>query len=240
MQTKTRISSTPSELTQIKSWLKKESDETGVGFYGNWNTIQEAWEKKRCFILLHKKSVVGFLVYRTTGPVANIMVFDVKPGLRKEGFGRKLFKGFTEFLKNKGVVVIELFCSPQTSEGFWRKLYFEKLADLYDVKSKRIDMYKIIVPKLAITEKSDSAETIALWDKEQHEVSDCPPKWVWGLRFKKNSRELERPIVHPINYKWLLLWKQGNKVLHSAPIGDFVSATIEYGSFMVITSLPSQ
>ncbi|MEQ5790656.1 GNAT family N-acetyltransferase [Muricauda sp. NFXS6] len=194
METHTKISSSPNELTQIKSWLRKEKHETGNGFYGNWDIIKEAWEDKRCLILLNKKSVVGFLVYRKIGPIANIMVFDIKPVLRKKGLGRKLMKDFTESLQ---------------TEGFWGKLDFDHLPNLYNVKSMRLDMYKIIVPKLACRESWETAETISLWDKEHYEALDCSPKWIWHLQLRGNGRELKKPIIHPINYKWLMEWKKG-------------------------------
>ena len=89
MEIETILSSRATELNQVKTWLKEEFSKYRKGFYGNWDTIQEAWEDNRFYVLLCKGEAIGFLIFRRSGPIANIMAFDIRPSMRSKGFGKK-------------------------------------------------------------------------------------------------------------------------------------------------------
>ena len=111
-------------LSEIEEWLKQEWNETRKGFYCNWSVIAEAFEKGNLNLITENDSAVGFMAYRIYDLTAVIDIVEIEPSKRKNGLAKKLVVETLGFLKSKGVLTIELFCSPENSEPFWKRIGF--------------------------------------------------------------------------------------------------------------------
>ncbi|MCX2679390.1 GNAT family N-acetyltransferase [Galbibacter sp. EGI 63066] len=107
-------------LDCIERWLIDEKDTTNQGFYCNWNIILQAFAEKRMSVITDNNAI-GFVVYQMYDFMAVIDIIEIKPSEREKGFAKKLIKETLRFFKSKGVLVVQLFCSPENSEPFWKK-----------------------------------------------------------------------------------------------------------------------
>lgn len=222
-------------LSQIEKWLIEEMNETNQGFYSNWGIIFKAFEKGELIILTENDYAIGFLVFNTTELIIEIDIAELKPDYRKKGLGRKLIDETLIEFQNRGVIICELFCSPESSEPIWKSMGFLNFPKL--PRSTKIRMYKILIPFLSTNEEGDSNEKIELWDLEPYQVKFNEPKWVWNLTFKENSRELLKPIIQPSTYDWQICWRNESREIVDKT-KYFMGLNILSGSFLIIRDLP--
>ncbi len=142
-------------------------------------------------------------------------------------------------LYNRGVYVVKVHCQPDTSEKYWKAQGFLEYPDVSTMHSLRANehLYKILLSTCAPATFDSASEQLCLWDREPHEASDFPPKWVWPLLYKPGSRMLNEPIIHPCYNDWQIKWIRKDMM----PIEDKVKyfpLEIEYDRFMIITELP--
>lgn len=55
-----------------------------------------------------------------------------------------------EYFKLKGVLAFYLFCSPESSEPFWKRIWF---LNFPEIPQKRINMYKTLLETLKCSEQ---------------------------------------------------------------------------------------
>lgn len=107
----------PEDLQAIKQWLEQERQESGEGFSCNWGVIEKSFDD---LWVMNDEEIVGFLVKGPCGPD----ILEIHPGCRGRGNGRKLVEWVIDQYYMDGCSVIEVQCSPETSEPFWRKMGF--------------------------------------------------------------------------------------------------------------------
>jgi len=237
MNYETNFKPTEKHLSQIEKWLIDELNKTGIGFYNNWNIIAKAFDKNELVVLTENDSAIGFLVYNIYEIITKIDIAELNPDYRNKGLGRKLVEDTLSEFKKNGMMVCELFCSPENSEPIWKNLGFQNFPD-FPYNSK-IRMFKALVPSLKISESNEKNERIELWNMEPHLAERNNPEWTWNITFKENSRELIEPIIYPAHYDWQLSWKTETETKFENKVKRYNSDRIEFGSFIVIKTLPN-
>ena len=121
----TNSNPTEKHLAHIKNWLIEEWNKTNSGFYCHWNIIEDKFAKNNISVITENDFAIGFVVYRIYEFQAVIDITEIKPTEREKGIARKLISETLDYFKQKGVLVCELFCSPENSEPFWKRIGFE-------------------------------------------------------------------------------------------------------------------
>lgn len=241
----TEVSFTPSSkiLKEINKWLIEEDKKTGDGFYCNWEVIKSAFEKNKLASISLEGKVVGFIIWRNYDCVATIDIAEIKPSHRSKGLGQILTNRlFSKFL-SEDIFVVNLQCSPASSEPVWKKLGFQDIRQESDEDnvdySENKQLYKILIPHLEQTSDLVDGEYIELWDNEPHKTSDGTPTWKWELVFEEGTRKLKFPLIHPAHYDWRIRWRLGEKIIKNDKVKYFVKEEIVFGKFIVISELPN-
>ena len=232
---KTNFHPSKEHLADIQNWLIEEWNKTNSGFYCNWNIIEDEYEKNNVAVIIENDLVIGFVVYGIYELRAVIDIAEIKPTERKKGIAKKLINDALDYFEQKGILVCELFCSPENSEPFWRKIGFENFPDLPHIS--RINMFKPLVETLKPCDNAKSDTKISLWNCEPYQADNEKPKWNWDLNFVEDNETLTKPIIFPVSSDWQLeLTKNGQKIA-SEKIKRFPIDFAGYGNFMIIQKL---
>lgn len=222
-------------ISQIRTWLEIEQLTEKKGFFCHWEMIEKAFDEKRLTLISDDDLVVGFLIYKLSDFVVDIKLAEIKTSHRGLGLGRKLVEKSLSAFRREGIVVAELFCSPEESEPFWKKLGFNNFPNLYN--TKKIRMYRPLVPTLGQTKANNGDEAIRLWNVKPHLAENSSPKWTWNLTFKSNSNELIKPIVHPAESEWQVSYNGKIGTVENQMIKYFEHNCCEHDDFLIIKSL---
>ena len=223
---------TEKHIVDIKNWLIEEWNKTHNGFYCNWNIISKRFDKKNVILITDNNFPVGFLVYSISDFLSVIDIVEVKPSERNRGIAKKLINETLEYFKLKGVLVCELFCSPENSEPFWKRIGFKNFPDFpYDSK---LSMFKPLVESLKPTENGASKKTISLWNCEPYQVKDKNPIWIWNLDFMADGETLRKPIIFPAFKDWYVKFSVNDEIKESEQVKRFPFKIRYSGSFMII------
>lgn len=140
-----------------------------------------------------------------------------------------------EYFKYKGVLVCELFCSPENSEPFWQKIGFEKFQFFpYDSKIK---MFKPLIETLKPTENPKTEKVIALWNCEPYQADNINAIWFWNLDFLINGETLKKPIIFPAFKDWKVEFIVNDEILISNKVKRFPLDLANHGNFMIIRKI---
>ncbi|CAM4300693.1 GNAT family N-acetyltransferase [Cytophagaceae bacterium 50C-KIRBA] len=236
------FSPTDKQVGEIEKWLIAERQKTGDGFYCNWNIIKSSFDKNELATISLKNKTIGFATWRlTTDKTARIEITEVKPTHRKKGIGKKLTTHLLNFLKDKGVCVVDLQCSPDTSEPVWKRLGFVEFPDPPENYNFNFDdnkkLYSILTEHLHTSSVQRADETIELWNDEPYTTDEnTPPTYIWNLEFIDGTRKLLKPIIHPAHYEWRLRWRINGKTIKDDKIKRF-KTEIDFGTFIIIDEL---
>ncbi len=118
--------STDVDLRTILKWLKEEEDSNGHSFYCNREIIKRAHQGGGLTVLIGKqgeKAIAFALGDRT------IDIIAVKESKRGLGYGELLFNYMEVIFREKGVNVLEIECTPETSVPFWERMNFTLYQD---------------------------------------------------------------------------------------------------------------
>lgn len=225
-------------LTNIEEWLIEEKNKFNEGFYCNWNIIREAFTEKRLNIITENDFAIGFIVYRISDLTAEIVIAEIKPTERRKGIAKELINGTLEYFRTKEILVTQLFCSPENSEPFWKKVGFLNFPEF--PHNSQIRMYKPQIQTLELWNKSDlknNEEVIELWNEEPHIAERINSKWKWELKYNSNTLILEKPIIFPAHYDWQICWRKGNLIIEKNKVKYFKTEEILNGNFIIIREL---
>lgn len=231
---KTDLNPSKKHLDNIEEWLIEEDNKSNEGFYHHWSMISNAFDEKRLIIITKNDYAIGFVIYNIFDLTAKIDIAEIKPIERKKGIAKKLINGTLEYFKAKGILVTELFCSPENSEPFWKKVGFINFPKT--INYGQIKMYR---PTITCLDRRISATTnknvIQLW--ESHNTEKELPKYVWELEFENQTKKLIKPIILPVSGDWYIsINLYGNELIKTKVkrVRDF---DIYYGGFLIITEL---
>ncbi len=233
---KFNIAPTRFDLEKIKEWLIEEEQESNEGFYCNWNIIEKAFNNDELITLNLKEKTVGFLVWSKGEIYAEIDIMEIKPDYRKQGIGKLFFEQISEFFKQKGFLVIKLFCSPRESEKFWKKMGFIKFPDRGYSESD-LTYFKPLIKVQTIVENQETDDTVELWDVEPYQKNNNQPKWTWNINL--DNGKLKLPIIQPCNCHWNLRWSKKGEMIREDKVKyfDTTENRVEYSPFLYITNL---
>lgn len=232
---KLNLTPTESDFKNIEVWLLDEYNSLNEGFYCNWSTIEKAYNNKKIVTINLFDEPVGFIVWTQDEITAEIDIFEIKPDQRGKGIGKYFHNQFSEYLKLQKFIVIKLFCSPRTSENFWKNLGFIKFPER-DYEESDLTYYKPLIEVLATADKI-TEHKIELWDVEPHQIENKLPKWTWYVEL--TAGKLIKPIIQPCDYKWNLRWSKNGTIIKEGKIKHFSTDKnrIEYSPFLYIDKL---
>lgn len=209
------------QLSEIKNWLSEEYDLHGEGFFVNWNVIEGYFQRNQLIVITENQKSIGFTTWDfSLNILVNISIAAIHPDYRLKGAGKYLMRSSFEIFASEGGAIVELFCSPSSSQHFWRKLGFID-KPISEYAQHDLSMYLPLVD----TEKSQSqgqnekSNTIELWDCDPYSVIDSEPKWHWNFNLEKNT--LSKPIIAPCNEDWNIRWTQNGKVKYDGKVKFF-------------------
>jgi len=233
---------TNEEIAQINQWLFKEDNLTGEGFYCNWNIINRHYSEGRMATISINKKNVGFVIWTEFESVARIEIIEVKPSYRKRGLGKRLVDELIIRLRENGTCVLDLQCSPATSEPIWRRLGFIDIPGTEENTNngERFgkELYQILIPHSeSTTLVDDEDDVIQLWNKEDYQTELITPNWTWKIEFKKDEQELTKPIIHPCKSDWKIQRKYKNEIVKNK-VKYFSKEEIQFRDFLIIKKLP--
>jgi predicted GNAT family acetyltransferase len=206
-------------IREIESWLIEEYNQTGMGFYHNWETIINGLSKGQVFCLLENNKAIGFILWRGSEKVITIDIATIKIDKRGKGLGRQMIKLFYDSFKFSDYMVIDLQCSPESSEKFWSSIGFKK----YKIYSRQntVKMFGLLSNTLKCTEQAFLASpSIELWDVEPFESDRVEPHWCWNVDMPTDSGKLFSAIIQPCNPDWRMRYVKSN--------GEIIDDKIKY------------
>lgn len=236
------FSPTEKQLGEIEKWLIAERQKTGEGFNCNWNNIASSFKNNELSTISINNKTIGFAAWSlTTDRIARIEIAEVKPTQRKKGIGKELINQLLNYLKDKGVCVVDLQCSPDSSEPVWKHLGFVEFPDRPDNDHFSSEgnkmLYIILTEHLQTSSVQCANETIELWNDEPCMINKTtPPTYSWNIEFINGTRKLSKPIIHPGHHEWRLRWSINGKTNKDDKVKRF-KTIIHVGSFIIIEEL---
>lgn len=225
-------------FTEIETWLNEEYIETGEGFFKNFDAIEYSFSQKRIAVLIIDNKPIGFVTWNLGYKFSTtIEILAIKPSCRDKNLGDYLVNEILAHFKQRGILVVDLQCSPYESMGFWKKMGFTHYPSHPDFSDmvRYAQLYKLLLNDSDSVNKENSVEFIELYDDLNHEV----PIKKWSPSFKGNSRILVHPIIHPISLYWKVKWIHNGKVLKFDEPKYFPNDGYKYGTMLIITELPA-
>lgn len=242
MNTDFVVRPTKTHLRQIEDWLIAERSETGEGFYCNWKIIASSYEQKELWCITSNNEAIGFAVWGKSDFAARLDIVEVRPDLRRRGFGKILIEKCFNYFRKLGLLVVDLECQPTTSEPIWRRLGFRdfpkckaKFSQNYD---HSVNLYRPLVTPLEANSQSAAIEVLELWDRDPWEAGDSEPTWTWATLMQGDTQKLVKPIIHPCDQNWRLRWRKGSRVLIDEKVKRFSEDSSSWGNYVIITELP--
>lgn len=223
-------------LSEIESWLIDEVNKNNEGFYCNWSTIVRSFNDNKICTIIVDGVVAGFITYRIGDFVADIDIAEIKPNMRSLGYGRILIETLLNKLKKDGILVVQLYCSPQKSELAWSKMGFVRNLNVNE--DPRIWMYIVLVKSLPLSYNIKSSDIIQLWDKEPHLCYADNYKWQWCVEYEINTQILSKPIIFPAHYDWQMSRIKGDVTIACDKVKRFTDRQIDEDGFIIIRELP--
>ena len=230
----------PEHLSQIYTWLYDEYIKNINGFYGDYDTIKDAFSRKNLICIIENNSVIGFLVYKTFEKTANLTIANIKYEYKKKGYGSKLLNHLENKLIKKKVVAIDLICSPPSSKRIWKKLGFKELKEVenhsfYNPHSSSPYLYKILIECEKPTQSKEIKQTyIELYCKDPIN-KESKPNYKWKINPKSIS---QKPIIYPVDSDWNIKLFQNGIEIKENRIKRFQRGQFLHGNFIIIDKTP--
>lgn len=217
---------------KIISWLRQEWEDTGSGFYSNREIIRKAYEGKRILACIRENEPIGFLTWTEYKDKSKIYIdldiIAIHQEFRGQGIGKEFYNLAEKYFIKRGVIVLKLFCSPASSESFWKAIGFQKYPDT-GYAEPHLTYYKPLIGH------NESISTLPpnrfeLWNTENYKASDFDPKWRWDVERDFKS------IVQPCNSDWKLRLVLNDEIVKEDKVKYFTSKyhELEIGSFLYI------
>lgn len=230
------------EVGETEKWLIAERQKTGDGFYPNGDFIKNSFAHNELATISIKDNAIGFATWRlTTDKTARIGIAEVKPTHLKKGIGETLTTQLLNFLADKGICVVDLQCSPETSEPVWRRLGFVEFPDTcgkYKFNSdENKKLYKILDKHLETSSVQGACETINLWNDELYKTTyNTSLTYPWNVGFIYRTSKLSGPIFI-LHIMIGGFWRTNGKTIKDDKIKYF-KIKIGFENFIILDGLP--
>jgi ribosomal protein S18 acetylase RimI-like enzyme len=229
----------PEHLSQINTWLYDEYMKNINGFYGNYDTIKDAFLRKNLICIIEKNNVIGFLVYKIFERTAELTIANIKHEYKKKGYGSKLLNHLENKLIKKKVIAIDLICSPASSKKVWKKLGFKELKEVEENQflknSNSPYLYKILIESEKPTKSKVIKQTyIELYCKDPIN-KESKPNYKWKIYPKLIS---QKPIIYPVDSEWSIKLFQNGVEISENRIKRFQRGEFLNRNFLIIDKVP--
>ncbi len=208
------------DLSEIKKWLEKEMEETGEGFYGNWDVIEKNFNNNNLITLSYLNFPIGFVTFYKFEIHVEIGIFVIESKYRRKGIGKIFYEKVAEYFILHNYLALKLFCSPPASEIFWKKMGFIEYPNI-GYSEHRLTYYKPLIETQEISTNGKHNNKLELWSCEPYQKKDTPPTWSWDLDIDSNSPTL--PIMQPCNDNWNLRWSKNGEIKQEDKVKYFRS-----------------
>ncbi len=218
------------EFRELEDWLKTDllNSKSGRGFYNNWDMILRANDGQEIAVIKDKDIIIGFSIWNEGDICISIDLFEIKKEYRKSGIGKYFFDELSKKFIHDDYLVIKLFCEPQESEEFWKKMDFRKTPDT--ASTHQLAYYKPLIQINELQRSVDHNNKLELWDLEPFEVQNSKPRWTWSI-----SDEL--PILHPCNDDWNIRLTIDGEIVRESKIKWFSRTGVTFNSFIYIPGI---
>jgi predicted GNAT family acetyltransferase len=235
------LNKTPSklDLQEIKKWLIEEYRNSNEGFYSNWEDIDHAFNEKEIFTFNYTNYPIGFVTWKACDICININIFEIKPSHRKKGIGKLFVTEISNYFKKENYKVLELFCEPEESEVFWKKMSFIKSPDLGHPDPSLSYFKPLILVQNANNVNINPGNSIELWDTRPRNAKQTSPKWIWNNDYVDKISRLSLPIIQRCHKDWNLRWTKNGKIIKEDEVqyfNEYDNITVE-GKFLFIYDL---
>lgn len=179
---------TARDLALIEAWLRDEREQTGEGFFCNWNIIADLFGRQEMFVVDAAGDPVAFLANEG----AHHLIAEVRPDRRGRGYGRMIAKAMVEQSAARGLSVIEIDCAPETSVSFWTKMGFTP------VRSRRgngggVYAYREIPRPLALGRGERVPFAVRFYEEAAHHRGGVPFRAYQGEGEMRDGRLVALP-----------------------------------------------
>lgn len=220
---------------QIEFWLSNEFYKNGEGLYHNF--IYEDLSRNNFLCCIDNGGLaVGFIVYAHRTTRATINLASVKSSEKRRGICRLMLKALEKRLIDKGIMVVELFCSPKTSERVWIKLGFRRFAEREShafLNSRDLAhpyLYKPIVSSLKPSRSKKLISYLELWAEPEHVVAsnqNLNPTYRW------NIANTEIPVIYPVDGEWKIRYVLNGNLVWTGKMDRFIYSFSDHGNFLI-------
>lgn len=227
---KLQINPNSIQLEEIKQWLIEENKSSKQGFFCNWNIIENSFKEKRFWIYQVEGKVIGFISWTEYDSYLGIDIMEIHPTYRNRGIGRAFYEKAEDFFRFKDFKAIELFCAPEESEKFWKRMNFIKFPNI-GYSEPELKYYKPLID-INTSIKEETLNKLELWDLEPNQRKDHKPRWTWEIKENQN------PIIQPCNPNWnLRLTINGEKIKEDKVKYFSQDQEIQIGPFLFLETL---
>ena len=204
------------QLDKIKQFLIREDKFFRDGFYCNWRNIEQSFNEDRLVAMGLDGEIIGFLTWENVGNnYLEINIMEINPKYRNKGFGKIFYDKAEKYFIQNNFIAIKLFCSPKSSEMFWRKMGFTKFPDGV-CSDPELSYYKTLIKTKIPSMTNNLIDKIELWDLEPYQIKEQQPKWVWKLN--DNNKY---PILTPCNFEWNLRVTKNGEIIKNTKVKYF-------------------
>ena len=218
---------TEKDFDNIHEWLIS----TQSGFLNNISAIYNSFKNNSFVTLKEDSKTIGFLTFfqESNFKTVRIGFFEIKKDCRKQGMGKFFMKEFLNAIEKLGVFIVELYCKPEDSQHFWRKIGFED--KVFSKSSKKsICLYKILDLKVRVKNVSDyEKEKITIW--AEYGIENFNKEF--EIEVHKTTKLLYKPLIIKGLNEWELKWQKG-ELEKTNQVKRITKDGLDYGDFIII------
>lgn len=150
------------DFEYIRGWLIDENKKTGEGFLCNISSIEKTHQDAELAAIFLESYPIGFATLLNSRD--NIL--EIHPDHRNKGYGRLLSNWVEKCFFSRGMSVIEIECSPETSASFWKKMGYTLWDDQLSINSSILGQ-KELPRKFSLPNGAPTKFKISFYDQKR-------------------------------------------------------------------------
>ena len=239
MNLKINVAPNSNQLAEIKNWLTDEYKKNEEGFLCNWNIIENYFNRNELIVLLMDSVVIGFTTWKIEDEIVLIIdIAEIHPNYRAKSYGKFMMSETFMYCKDKGVMVVKLFCEPRSSYTFWKKMGFIDMP-FVGFYQHELSLYKPLIDiQKPLEDNHFENEILELWDCVPIDSKVTYPKWTWSA--KSIEGRISPPILSPCCKDWKIRFSKNGRTITKSEVKSFSNDTsIMRNNFMFINKIDS-
>ncbi len=217
---------------EIETWLKDEYKKTKNGFYHKRDLINSSFKEGQAYLAYWESEIIGFATISISDSVASINIMEMKPNVRKNGYGKAFIQGLINILRKEGCHAIVLKSIDEDSTAFWEKLDFIDITKLPIRISGFTHYLPISCAKIKALPNKQKV-SIEIWDFNTSRYRSH------GAVFKVNVINSDSVVILPVEWNWDLKVLVDENETHKILIKRLSDSDNKFlfGDFLVITDV---